>query len=114
MNVANDTAKHALDKAGGAISLARLNAIVAPYTTAVKVYEYQLHFVVWPTSAQIAVQNEYTQLSSFQSFLETITAVNQNTLRVWESQFHSAAATTQSTDNVLRSDVGLGPSYTFP
>jgi hypothetical protein len=96
------------------LTVPQLNAIVTPYATAIKVYAYQLHFVVWPTTADTAVQNEYTQLTSFQTFLGTVGTVTQSTLRVWESQFHSAASTTQSTDNVLRADVGLGPSYTFP
>jgi hypothetical protein len=114
MNEANLAASQVLDKTGGTITLAQLDAVVFPYTTAVKVYAYQLHFVVWPTTAATAVQNEYNQLTALLSFMGTIGTVNLNTLRVWEAQFHSACADTQGVDNVLRQNVGLAPSYTFP
>ncbi len=48
MNKANLTAAHALTNGGSTLTVSQLDAIVSPYAAAVKVYSYQLHFVVWP------------------------------------------------------------------
>jgi hypothetical protein len=114
MGDANVVATDALGRDGNTMTVAQLDDIVYPYTTAVKVYNYQLHFVTFPADTQAAVRSEFAQLTSYIAFLETIGSVNQNNLTVWVSQLRSAGATTQVLDNTLRNELGLPSSNTFP
>jgi hypothetical protein len=113
MENANGAASLELSSAGATPSVAQVNAIAEPYAKAVTVYGYQLHFIVWPLSMKPALQNEFIQLKAFSTFLQSSTTVAPGAVAAWLAQLHAMGTATQTVDNVLRHDLGLGPSTPF-
>jgi hypothetical protein len=114
MDAANTAVTTQLGAAGSTPSLAEVSAAVAPYTTEVKNYEFELHFLGWPGRMSAAVQGLYGQLQTFNDFLQTFTSTRASTLGAWLAQFDAHGASTQAADNAVRRDLGQPTSTLFP
>ena len=79
-----------------------------------KDYDYELHYVAWPSSAGAAPQNLYAELKVFSTFMQTVTTVTPASTTTWLAQFHAVALTTQNDNDALRNALGLEDSHNFP
>jgi hypothetical protein len=114
MDAANTAVTTQLSAAGSTPTLAEVSAAVSPYTTEVKNYEFELHFLGWPSRMSAAVQALYGQLQAFNDFLQTFTSTRSSTLATWLAQFDAHGAATQAADNTVRRDLGQPTSTLFP
>jgi len=111
---ANLIATRDFERAGGTPTPAQVALEVVAYRTAVNNYNFQLHFIHWPQSMQSAIEADYAQLQSLASVLQAFAFVAQNGVPAWLSQLHNRTGTTQAADNVVRQDLGLPASFSFP
>ncbi len=114
MDAANVAVTTQLGAAGSSPSLAEVSAAISPYTSEVKNYEFELHFLGWPARMSAAVQALYGQLQDYNDFLQTFTSTRASTLGSWLSQFDAHGASTQAADNAVRRDLGQPTSTLFP
>lgn len=114
LQTANDTATKGFVGAGSTPTPAQIGAVVAPYWTALNLYDFQLHFIQWPASMQTAIAVDHAQLKSLMSFLKSISLVSPTGMNLWLSDLHNRTNTTQTADNQIRQDLGLPSSSSFP
>jgi hypothetical protein len=111
---ANVTATRGFIKAGSTPTASQVVLVVGAYRTAVNVYNYQLYFIRWPASMQIAIEADHGQLQALASFLQAFSSVAPDGVPAWLSQLHNRASTTEAADNVVRETLGLPASSSFP
>ena len=111
---ANLTAISGFEKAGSTPTPAQVAPVVEAYRTAVNNYDFQLHLIQWPQSMQSAIEADYAQLQALAGFLQAFALVSPNGIPRWLSQVHNRTGTTQTADNVVRQDLGLPASFSFP
>jgi hypothetical protein len=63
---------------------------------------------------QVASQNLGRSTQELISFLPTISSTSSDTLNAWFTQFHALAANVQTADNLVRKDIGLPDTNTYP
>ncbi len=110
----NVTATKGFVTAGSTPTPSRVVLVVVTYRTAVNLYNYQLHFIQWPPSMQSAVETDHAQLQALSSFLQAFSSVAPTGVPAWLSQLHDRANSTQVADNVVRQDLGMPASSSFP
>jgi hypothetical protein len=111
---ANVVATRDFVKAGSTPTASQVVLVVVGYRDAVNIYNFQLHFVHWPQSMQSAIETDHAQLQALLSFLQAFSSVAQNGVPAWLSQLHDRSSSTQVADNVVRKDLGLPASSSFP
>jgi hypothetical protein len=111
---ANVVATRGFVKAGSTPTASQVVLVVVGYRDAVNIYNFQLHFVHWPQSMQSAIEADHAQLQALLSFLQAFSSVAQNGVPAWLSQLHDRSSSTQVADNVVRKDLGLPASSSFP
>ena len=111
---ANLAAISGFEKAGSTPTPAQVAPVVEAYRTAVNNYDFQLHLIQWPQSMQSAIEADYAQLQALAGFLQAFALVPPNGVPRWLSQVHNRTGTTQAADNVVRQDLGLPASFSFP
>jgi hypothetical protein len=111
---ANGAATKGFNGAGGVPTTAQLAPVVGAYRTAVNLYDFQLHFIQWPASMQTAVQADHAQLTALLGLLQSFSTISATGTSAWLSDLHNQANTAQTADNVIRKDVGLPISSSFP
>lgn len=111
---ANAIAKEAFTKSGSQTALPILVNVATTYGSAVKVYAFELHFIVWPAALNGAIQNEYTQLASLMNYLSTADTVTAASEAEWFTQLHTVATTAQQADNNVRVNIQLPKTTAFP
>jgi hypothetical protein len=114
LQTANATAAKAFVDAGSTVSTTQLAPVVTAYGSALNLYDFQLHFIQWPTSMQSAIQAEHAQLKALMSFLQSFSIVTPTGMSAWLFDLHSRAGSAQSTDNEIRRDLGLPNTSSFP
>jgi hypothetical protein len=98
----------------GAPTLAEAAADITPYTTDVKNYEYELHYLAWPRSMNGAVQSLYVAIQDYNEYLDTFSSVDSDTLASWLTGLDHRGQSLQKADNRVRHDLGLTASHLFP
>jgi hypothetical protein len=111
---ANTVATKALVSAGKTPAPTQLSPVITTYGSALNLYDFQLHFIQWPTSMQTTIAVDHAQMKTFMSFLQTFSIVSPTGMAAWLSQFHDRAGTAQTADNQVRRDLGLPSSSSFP
>ena len=114
LQTANGTAAKAFVDAGSTPSTTQLAPAVTAYGSALNLYDFQLHFIAWPASMQPAIQYDHAQLKALMSFLQSFSIVTPTGMSAWLTDLHNRAGTAQSADNVIRKDLGLPSSSSFP
>ena len=114
INAANSTLKAELATAGTRQNVALVTTYIPPYAQAVRNYQFELHYLPWPTSMSADVGAIYAQLQSYSSLLSSVLSINQVTLEPWLAELNLRAATVQGADNHIRNDLGLRSSHLFP
>lgn len=113
LQTANEAATKGFN-GGGTPTTAQLAPVVGAYRTAVNLYDFQLHFIQWPASMQPAVQTDHAQLTALLGLLQSFSTISATGTSAWLSDLHNQASTAQTADNVIRKDVGLPSSSSFP
>jgi hypothetical protein len=63
---------------------------------------------------QPAVQADHAQLTALLGLLQSFSTISATGTSAWLSDLHNQANTAQTADNVIRKDVGLPISSSFP
>jgi hypothetical protein len=111
---ANLAAIRGFDRAGSTPTTAQVVLVVVAYRTAVNLYDFQLHFIQWPQSMQSAIEADHAQLQTLTSFLQAFSSVTPDGVPAWLTQLHNRTGFTQTADNVVRRDLGLPATSSFP
>jgi hypothetical protein len=111
---ANVTASKAFASAGSTPTTAQLAAAVAAYHYAVNLYDFQLRFIQWPTAMQASIDDDHAQLEALVSFLASFTTVSPTNMSGWLSGLHIRTTAAETTDNLVRRDLDLPGSNTYP
>jgi hypothetical protein len=110
---ANAVATKGFVSAGGTPTPTQLAAVATAYSSALNLYDFQLHFIPWPASMQTAIGVDHAQLKALMSFLQSFSSVSPTGTSAWLSDLHNRAGTTQTADNRIRQDLGLPSSSSF-
>jgi hypothetical protein len=113
LKAANFAATQAMASSAGQ-STAQVAQEVTPYAKALDTFAFDLHFITWPEAMQVPNVNLTVRVKDLSSFIATISSATPATLPTWESQFHALAAQTETSDNVIRKDIGLPSINGFP
>jgi hypothetical protein len=113
MSAANVTVTQALASSSGQ-SVAQITQEVTPYATALNTFNYTLHFVTWPAAMQVPSTDLTLRTGALATFIASISSVNTTTLGAWISQFHALAAQTETAANLVRGDIGLSNTTSYP
>jgi hypothetical protein len=100
--------------AGSTPTTSQVVLVVVAYRSAVNDYNFQLHFIQWPQSMQTAIENDHAQLQALYDFLQAFSSVAPNGVPAWLSRLNDRTSSTQAADNVVRKDLGLPASSSFP
>ena len=114
LQTANVAASKGFVGTGSTPTSTQMAPVVAAYRTAVNLYDFQLRFIQWPASMQPAIQVDHSQLEALVSLLQSFSTVSPTGTGPWLAELHNRAGTTQTADNVIRKDVGLPTSSSFP
>jgi hypothetical protein len=113
LNTANVTVTHALASSSGQ-SVAQVTQEISPYVTSLSEFAYTVHFVAWPQAMQVPAQDLTLRTQAFISFLQSISSESTATLNSWFAQLHALANETEAADNLVRKDVGLASTSSYP
>ena len=113
LNAANVTVTHALATSSGQ-SVAQVTQELSPYVTSLSEFAYTVHFVAWPQGLQVPAQDLTLRTQDFISFLQSISSESTATLSSWFAQLHALANETEAADNLIRKDVGLASTSSYP
>ncbi|MGO9855085.1 MAG: hypothetical protein ACLPYY_08600 [Acidimicrobiales bacterium] len=111
---ANTVTTKAIAGAGRAPTPSQLAPVITSYGSALNLYDFQLHFIQWPASMQTAIEADHAQLKALMSFMQSFNIVTPSGMGPWLAQFHARATSAQTGDNVVRQDLGLPSSSSFP
>lgn len=113
LDAANVTVTHALANSSGQ-SVAQVTQELSPYVTSLSEFAYTVHFVAWPQALGVPAQDLTLRTQDFISFLQSISSENTATLNSWFAQLHTQANETETADNLVRKDVGLASTGSYP
>jgi hypothetical protein len=114
LSQANATASKAVVAAGATPTTAQLSSPIEAYHTAVNLYDFQLRFIQWPASMQASIADDHAQLEALVSFLATFSSTTPSNMSGWLSGLHIRTTAAQTTDNLVRRDLGLPSTNSFP
>ena len=77
-------------------------------------YDFQLRFIQWPASMQAAIADDHAQLEALVSFLAAFPSTSPTNMSGWMSGLHIRTGAAQTTDNLVRRDLGLPNTNSFP
>jgi hypothetical protein len=77
-------------------------------------FELNQHSLQWPTALQVPSQDLSLRIHTLVSELTSISSVTPDTLSSWLAQFHALASKTQTADNLIRKDIGLPTTSSYP
>lgn len=112
-----DAANVALTKALASSSggpVAKVAQAVTPYVTALTTFDYKLGKISWLPSVRLQSENLTIRVRSLITFLSTISSATTATVNSWVAQLRSLASSTQSADNLVRTEIALSNTDTFP
>jgi hypothetical protein len=110
---ANAAAAKALAN-GSSQTAAQVVAEVAPYLTALDAFDFNLHLISWPKAMQAPTYGLALELQALTQYLGSASSANASSLNSWVAQFHALAQKTQTADNVIRGDIGLPATTSYP
>lgn len=111
---ANTVVTHGLAGVGSAPTVAELEPVTSAYVTALNNYNIELAFIKWPTTMQAEVKADQSELALMAGYLKDVSVVSPEQMGAWLAQLNSRAGQVQSTDNVVRQELGLPKNTSFP
>jgi hypothetical protein len=87
---------------------------ITPYVTALDTFNFKTHFIAWPQSLQVPSEDLTLRTKSLISFLDSVSSASPATLNSWFTQLHALASMTQTADNLIRKDIGLTATTSYP
>jgi hypothetical protein len=113
LNVANVTVTQELASSSGQ-SVAQIAQEITPYVTALNTFEFTLRFIAWPGAMQVPSQDLALRTQALATFLPSISSANAATLPSWVAQFHVLASRAEAAANLVRRDIGLRSTNSYP
>jgi hypothetical protein len=113
LNTANDNITQALAASNGA-SVAQVTREVTPYATALSDFDYTVHFIAWPGTMRAPVQELGLRTQALISFLGSVSSQGPATLNSWFGQLYALGNEAQTADNLVRLDVGMPTTSSYP
>jgi len=114
LNAANTTVTHALASSSSSQSFTQVAAEVAPYGTALSAFAFEFQSISWPATMQAPSHDLTLRTQALIRFLPSISSASFDTLNAWFTQFHVLAANVQTADNLIRRDIGLPATNSYP
>ena len=113
LDVANETVTRAL-ASGSNQTVAQVAQEVTPYSTALNTFNFRTHFLAWPQSVAVQAEDVTLRTKALISFLDSISSTSQVELSSWYTQLHALATQTQTAENLVRKDLGMSPTSSYP
>jgi hypothetical protein len=113
LDAANVTVTQSLASSNGQ-PVAQVAQEIRPYVTALNTFVFRTHFLAWPESMLVPSEDLTLRTKSLVSFLASISSASPATLDSWFTQLHAFATMTQTADNLVRKDIGLSPTSSYP
>ncbi len=114
LQAANTVATKRLAGVGSTPTAADVEPVTSPYVTALNTYNIDLAFIKWPASMETAVKADQSELGIMANFLKNVSFVSPGEMGAWLAQLNDRAAQVQATDNVVRQELGLSKTTSFP
>jgi hypothetical protein len=113
LDVANVAVTQELASSSGQ-SVTQIAQETAPYVTALNTFDFSLRFIAWPEAMQVPSQGLTLRTQALATFLPSISSANTATLPSWEAQFHVLASRAEAAANLVRRDIGLRSTNSYP
>jgi hypothetical protein len=113
LNAANVTVTKALAN-GSNQTVPQITQEVAPYITALDKFLYTSHSIVWPEALQVPAEDLTLRTQALITFLQSASTTNPAALSSWFAQLHSLGTQAVTADNLIRKDIGLSPTSSYP
>ncbi|MGO8862431.1 MAG: hypothetical protein ACLQRH_16955 [Acidimicrobiales bacterium] len=113
MDVANAAAAHGLSGATGD-SVAGVNQALGPYERALQTFVYTVHGLSWPGATLVSTEELTQQIETLVTYSTTVASVDPATLNAWLVRFRSLATSVQTADNIVRRQIGIATTTSYP
>jgi hypothetical protein len=112
LDAANVTVTKALS--ANSQSVAQVALAITPYVTALNNFDAKIHTVPWPAAMALPSEALIQKTQALMTFTTSISSVNAATLNSWVTQLRTLATEAQTSDNVVRKDIGLAATSSYP
>jgi hypothetical protein len=113
LNAANVTVTKALAN-GSNQTVPQITQEVAPYAAALEKFVYTFNLIQWPESLQVPAEDLDLRTKALITFLQSAPTTNPAALSSWFAQLHSLGTQAVTADNLIRKDIGLSPTSSYP
>ena len=113
LDSANTAATKALAK-GNSQPSAQVVSEFALYSTALASFDFNAHLITWPRTMNGPIEGLALRIQGLTSFLATAPSADATNLSPWFTQLHALAQDTQAADNLVRGDIGLAATTSYP
>jgi hypothetical protein len=113
LDAANVTISRALANPSS-LTVAQVGQAVSPYITALENFDFTLHITAWPQSMQVPSEDLWLRNQALVSFVQSISSESPAALPSWFSQLRSLGSRAETADNLVRKDIGLGTTTSYP
>jgi hypothetical protein len=95
-------------------SVTRVDQALGPYVRALQTFVYTVHGLSWPGVTEVSSEQLTQQVQALVTYSSTASSVDAATLHTWLATFRSLAKGVQSADNVVRSEIGIATTASYP
>lgn len=113
MDMANATATRSLSGAAGD-SVAQVDQAVGPYVRALQTFVYTVHFLSWPGVTAVSSEELTQRVQTLVTYSATDFFVDPATVQAWIVKFRSLATDVQAADNLVRRQIGIATTASYP
>ncbi len=113
MDMANAAAAASLSGAAGD-SVAQVDQALGPYKRALQTFVYTVHFLSWPGVTAVSSEELIQRVQTLVTYSATVFLVDPATVHTWLVKFRSLATDVQSADNLLRRQIGIAATTSYP
>jgi hypothetical protein len=113
LDTANVAATQAFAK-GSSLTVPEVSQAASPYIAALENFDFTLKITAWPPSLQVPSENLMVRNQALVSFLQSGASESPGELPSWFSQLHELGARAETADNLIRRDLGLATTTSFP
>jgi hypothetical protein len=95
-------------------SVASITQVATAYSTAAQIFAFEIHLIPWVGPTQVSSLNLELRIGVLVRFLAKASTVSPATLDSWLAHFHTLATGVQAGDNVVRKQMGLATTASYP
>ena len=113
MDMANAAATPSFSGASGD-SVTQVDQALGPYVRALQTFVYTVHGLSWPGVTEVSSEQLTQRIQALVTYSSTASSVDSATLHTWLATFRSLAKDVQSADNLVRSEIGIATTASYP